>query len=186
MAAAILAAAVEILRGQPMPAELTRDSAGQPGRIGAMDPAEERRLAVDLFNETWRLMELEDRTADEDDRMLHMAHASRFHWGEVGTSVNRSRGEWQISRVYALLRRAEPALHHARRGLAICEANGTKDWDLAYAYESLARACAVAGDSGATRSWLERARAAAGDIADEEDRELLFSDLATIPGAARQ
>jgi hypothetical protein len=149
-----------------------------------MDAQEERRLAVDLFNEVWRLMELEDRTPDEDDRMLHMAHASRHHWGEVGTSVNRSRGEWQVSRVYTLLGRAEPALHHARRGLEICAANGTGDWDLAYAYESLARASAVAGDRQATNSWLDRARAAAADIADDEDRILLLDDLATIPGAA--
>ena len=45
------------------------------------------------------------------------ARASRFHWGEVGEPVNRVRGEWQCSRVYAVLGRAEPALWHARRCL---------------------------------------------------------------------
>jgi hypothetical protein len=113
--------------------------------------------------------------------MLHMAHASRYHWGECGTSVNRSRGEWQVSRVYALLGRGEPALHHAQRGLAICTANGIKDWDLAYAYESLARAAAVSGDAAAAGDWLAQARAATAEVEDEEDRELLLSDLATIP-----
>ena len=148
-----------------------------------MDKAAERQVAVDLFNEVWRLMELEDRRPDEDDRMLHMAHASRYHWGEVGTSVNRSRGEWQVSRVYALLGRGGPALYHARRGLEICEANGTKDWDLAYAYESLARAAAIAGDADASAAWLARAEAATAEVEEEEDRELLLSDLATIPRA---
>jgi hypothetical protein len=146
-----------------------------------VDKAVERQLAVDLFNEVWRLMELEDRQSDEDDRMVHLAHASRYHWGEVGTSVNRSRGEWQVSRVYALLGRGEPATHHARAGLAICEANGIKDWDLAYAYEALARAAAVSGDAAAATDWLAKARAATAEVADEEDRELLLSDLATIP-----
>ena len=145
-----------------------------------MEKAAQRQLAVDLFNEVWRLMELEDRQPEEDDRMVHMAHASRYHWGEVGTSVNRSRGEWQVSRVHALLGRGEPALHHARRGLEICEANGIKDWDLAYAYESLARAAAVSGDAAASAQWLERARTATAEVEDEEDRELLLSDLATI------
>ena len=42
--------------------------------------------------------------------MLHAAHASRFHWGEVGEPVNFARGEWQISRVYAVLGRPEPAI----------------------------------------------------------------------------
>jgi len=149
----------------------------------AVDKAAERQLAVDLFNEVWQLMELEDRRPDEDDKMLHMAHASRYHWGEVGTAVNRSRGEWQVSRVYALLGRGEPALYHARRGLEICQANGTKDWDLAYAYESLARAAAVAGDGPASQEWLAQARAATAEVEEDEDRELLLSDLATIPGA---
>jgi len=35
-----------------------------------------RQLGVDLFNETWRLME----TREDDDRMLHCAHASAYHW----------------------------------------------------------------------------------------------------------
>jgi hypothetical protein len=146
-----------------------------------MEKSAERQLAVDLFNEVWRLMELEDRQADEDDRMLHLAHASRYHWGEVGTSVNRSRGEWQVSRVYTLLGRSEPALWHARRGLAICEENGTKDWDLAYAYESLARAAATGGDGAGTAKWLALAVSATAEVAEDEDRELLQSDLATIP-----
>jgi len=58
-----------------------------------------RRLGVDLFNEVWRLMESRAkatlaaprigqagsaRVSDlDDDRMLHAAHASRFHWGEA-------------------------------------------------------------------------------------------------------
>jgi hypothetical protein len=146
-----------------------------------MDKTAERQLAAELFNEVWRMMELEDRGPDEDDRMLHLAHASRYHWGEVGTSVNRSRGEWQVSRVYTLLGRAEPAMFHARRGLQICRENGTEDWDLAYAYESLARAAAVGGDAAATAEWLARAQAATAEVEEDEDRELLLSDLATIP-----
>ena len=112
--------------------------------------------------------------------MLHAAHASRYHWIRAGTRVNAARGEWQCSRVYAVLRRPEPALWHARRVLEICEANGIGDWDLAFAYEALARASRVGGDAAATDRWLARAREAGALIAEPEDRELLFSDLATI------
>ena len=55
---------------------------------------DQRRMAIDLFNGVWRLLEKEDRTVEEDDRMLHMAHASRYHWEQVGTAANLSRGEW--------------------------------------------------------------------------------------------
>ncbi|WP_084713486.1 MerR family transcriptional regulator [Streptacidiphilus rugosus] len=147
--------------------------------------ADERRTAVDLFNGVWRLLEKEDRSVEDDDRMLHMAHASRYHWGEVGAPVNLSRGEWQCSRVYSVLGRAEPALHHARRGLEICQAHGIADFDLAFAYESLARAHAVAGDKDQARAWTEQALAAAEDIAEDEDRELVLTDLEAVPGQPR-
>ena len=146
---------------------------------------DERRTAVDLFNGVWRLLEKEDRSIEEDDRMLHMAHASRYHWGQIGAPVNLSRGEWQCSRVYSVLGRAEPALHHARRGLEICRAHGIGDWDLAYAYESLARAHAVAGDKDQARTWTEQALAAAEDIAEDEDRELVLTDLESVPAQPR-
>ncbi|PWJ47582.1 DNA-binding transcriptional regulator, MerR family [Quadrisphaera granulorum] len=145
----------------------------------------DRQLAVDLFNGVWRLMETEDRTPAQDDRMIHAAHASRYHWEQAGTAVNLARGEWQCSRVYAVLGRAEPALHHARRVLEICQENGIGDWDLAFAHEALARASAVANDDDAVRRHLADAQAAAEHIADPEDRALLESDLASIssPGA---
>ena len=79
-----------------------------------------------------------------------------------------------------MLGRAEPALWHARRCLAICEANGIGDWDIAFAFEALARASRVAGDAPGMERWLARAREAATAIRDPEDRELLLSDLATI------
>jgi hypothetical protein len=146
---------------------------------------DERRLAAQLFNGTWELMEKGDRTRADDDRMLHMAHASRYHWGQVGSPGNLARGEWQCSRVYALLQRPEPCLHHAQRVLDICREEGLSDFDLAFAYEALARGYAIAGQPLYAGLMTERALAAATDIADEEDRRLLLSDLETIPGQNR-
>lgn len=139
---------------------------------------EHRRLGVDLFNEVWRLLE----SREDDDRMLHAAHASRFHWGEAPECKpeNLARGEWQVSRVYTVLGRGEPAIWHAHRCLEHCEANGIGDWDLAYAYEALARAHAVAGNSEAGE-WKAKARAAGDAIADPEDREHFDEDYATLP-----
>jgi hypothetical protein len=55
------------------------------------------------------------------------------------------------------------------------------DWDLAAAHEALARASATAGDREGARRHVELARAALAAIADDEDREHIESDLATIP-----
>jgi DNA-binding transcriptional MerR regulator len=148
---------------------------------------DEPMLAKQLFNQTWRLMEQENRTRAEDDRMIHTAHASRYHWGQVPTATpaNFARGEWQVSRVYCVLGRAEPAMHHARRVLDICLENGIGDWDLAFAYEALARAAAVGGDQEAARGYTDKALAAVEAITEDEDRDLVLADLETIPGQPR-
>ena len=148
-----------------------------------IDPATRRKLAAELFNRTWALLETTDRTPEQDDEMLHCAHASRYHWGELAdvTPSNLARGEWQCARVYSGLGRAEPALWHARRCLAINEASGAGDWDIAAAYEAMARAHLTAGDLAATADWKARATAALDDIAEAEDREIIEGDLATLP-----
>lgn len=143
-------------------------------------PSEERRVAVSLFNGSWAVLERSDRTAADDLRLLHMAHASRFHWGEVGEPVNLARGEWMCSHVYAALGRAEPARFHADRSLEICEAEGIGDFDLAYAHEALARASRVAGDETTVVREARIARDLGDEIADPEDRERFLSDLADL------
>jgi DNA-binding transcriptional MerR regulator len=148
-------------------------------RVEAID---HRRLGVDLFNKTWTLIEKDDRTVEDDDELIHCAHASAYHWLHVGTQANRARSEWQCSRMYTVLGRAEPALHHARRCLEICEASpeALEDWDLPFAHEALARAHAVAGETDEARRHLERARELAAAVRDEDERGLLEADLATI------
>jgi DNA-binding transcriptional MerR regulator len=147
-----------------------------------LDREAHRQLGVDLFNKTWTLMEKESRTREEDDEMIHCAHASAYHWLQAGTAANRARSEWQCSRMYTVLHRAEPALHHAQRCLEICEASpeALEDWDLPFAHESLARAHALAGDTAPARRHLERARELAAAVTDEDDRTLIETDLATI------
>lgn len=146
-----------------------------------LDPTTRRKLAADLFNHTWTLLETERRTPEQDDEMLHAAHASRFHWGEVGEPVHLARGEWQCARVYSVLGRAEPALWHARRCLAIVEANRIADFDYAAACEAMARANVTAGDLVEAAAWKARAMAALDGIGDPDDREIVEGDLATLP-----
>jgi hypothetical protein len=61
---------------------------------------------------------------------------------------------WLISQVYAVLGRAGPAQHDARPVLDLCQEHGIGGFDLAFAYEALARAHAAAGDTGrAPPAW---------------------------------
>jgi hypothetical protein len=141
-----------------------------------------RKFAVDLFNYTWELLDKTNRTQEDDDTMLNAAHASRFHWEKAGGPLNLARGEWQVSRVYCVLKRSEPALYHARRCLEVCETNDIGDFDLAYAYEAMARACAIAEQADESRRFLAQAIEAGKAIVEEDDREIFEKDIQTIPG----
>lgn len=149
-----------------------------------LDAEQHRAAGIALFNYVWTLLENEARSDDQDVEMVHAVHASAYHWMQVGTPVNRVRSEWQCSRVYAVLGRAEPSLWHARKAQVICEREGIGDWDLGFVYEALARAHAVAGDEKESGRWLEQARNAAADIAEDDDRELLLADLESVPQGA--
>jgi hypothetical protein len=143
-----------------------------------------RRLGKELFNHVWTLLLVEDRTAEQVDEMIHDAHASASHWSRVGTLANRARSEWQIARVYSTLGRAEPALWHAQRCVALADeavrAGVADDWDVAASLEGLARAEATAGDRATAAVTVARARRALEAIADPEDRELIEKDLESI------
>jgi hypothetical protein len=141
---------------------------------------EERRLAATLFNHVWDLMEKPDRSAADDDEMLHGAHASRYHWGVVGEPVHRARGEWQCSRVYTVLGRFEPALHHAGRCLALAVQNGLGPFDLGAAHEALARSYRIVGDTAKVAEHVALGQAEATAITDPADRAVLDADLASL------
>lgn len=140
-----------------------------------------RKIAGDLFNYTWSLLDRKERSREEDEEMLHAAHASRYHWGQAGTPLNLSVGEWQISRVYSTLGRAEPALYHGRRSLEIARRSGLGRFYRAYAYEALARAAAVAGQRRDRNRYLREARRIGATVRSRDDRRMLLEDLATIP-----
>lgn len=148
----------------------------------ALDGDTHRRLGIDLFNKTWTLMEKEERTTHDDDEMLHCAHASAYHWLQVGTDANCARGEWQCSRVHAILGQPEGAIYHAVRCLAIVEESPEtmEEFDLPAAYEALARAHAVAGHSDEARRYVELGKTETAKIADEDDRAIIETDLSTI------
>lgn len=148
------------------------------------DAEEERhkKSAVDSFNLVWSLLGKKERTKEDDDRMVHAAHASRFHWGEIGTAVEIERGEWQVSRVYSVLHRAHSALYHAKRCLEICRQNDIGDFDIAFAYEAMARASMVEGEKSNCEHYMKLATEAGEQIKEKGDRNYFFSQLKTIPG----
>ena len=140
------------------------------------------KMAKSTFNETWDYIEKEERSKKDEDHMVHAAHTSRYHWQILvskgkGTPVNLQRGEWLLARVYTILKRAEPAIHHAKVCLEITEDNNIKDFDLAFAYEAMARASALAGNKIDLKKYYELAKHAGEKIKKKEDKNYFFEDF---------
>ncbi|HXH20235.1 MAG TPA: hypothetical protein VNJ07_14255 [Chitinophagales bacterium] len=145
------------------------------------EPAAHRKFAADCFNKIWPLLEKKDRTSDDNELLVHLAHASLYHWLQAGAPVNEQRGEWMLARVYTVLGDTAYSMHHAKRCLALTEKHGFRDFDLAYAYEAMARASALSHLPVECKKYLELARKAAEEIAEKEDRELFLNDLSSEP-----
>ncbi|ANC79106.1 hypothetical protein ABE65_020775 [Fictibacillus phosphorivorans] len=144
-----------------------------------------RKQAVENFNKTWDMIEKKDRTKKEDVEMIHTAHASRFHWGQIGEPLHFARGEWQLSRVYALLNMSESALFHGKHSLELCLENNITDFDLAFAYEALARAYLVKDDETSMEEYFALALQASQQIMKKEDKEYFISELNSIKLGSR-
>jgi hypothetical protein len=149
--------------------------------VSNVDDAVHRQLAAELFNAAWDLIEKPERQASESEAMIHMAHASRLHWGQVGGPLQWARGEWQLARVYALVGRSEPALFHAGRCLDLCQAHALGAFDRGFGYEALARAHAVAGHWEERERYASLAQREAEDVASDDERRWLAANVASIP-----
>jgi tetratricopeptide (TPR) repeat protein len=135
-----------------------------------------RETAKKCFNEAWDYLDKKNRDANDEQQMLHLAHAARYHRSFVGTAKNFAVGDWQISRVYAALNQSELALHFAKSALEIMQGNNLSEM-LCTGYEGMARAHAVAKDYPSAKDYVKKAREQLKKTTglDDEDRKI-YSD----------
>jgi len=116
-----------------------------------------RKIAAECFNSAWDYLEKQNRDPGDDQMMLNLAHASRYHWSLVGKPWNFTTGDWQIYRVYAALNQPDLALSFAKTALEISQKNNFSE-RLISAYEGMARAHAVAEEYLVAREFVNKAR----------------------------
>ncbi len=155
---------------------ISRRCTGLQVRIPRNEREFHRKVAAECFNRAWDLLERR-RSGGDDLQLLHLSHASRYHWGLIGTPRNRAIGEWQLSRVYSELGHPELALQCARACLTTCKDNGLTDI-LHTAYEAIARAHTAAQDYRSAERYLKAARRQLGGLSlDEDDRKVYLSQI---------
>jgi tetratricopeptide (TPR) repeat protein len=136
-----------------------------------------RKTAAESFNRAWDYLEKKNRTQEDDREMLTLAHASRYHWGQVGTRENQAVGEWQLSRIYADLGQQDLALRFAMASLSTCKVNNLLEI-MPSAYEGVARAYAAGGDSRKAERYLAKAREQLKTLTlDKDDRKIYLGQI---------
>lgn len=139
-------------------------------------------FSVECFNRAWNYIDKPVRTPEEDEEMIRLTLVSHWHWTQRSdcTPTNLSVGYWQTSRVYALLGQADNARRYGKLCLDISVSASLLPFYVAYAYEALARAEAIAGDYEQKAHYLKKARSTAEEMVDEESKKMLLDDLMTI------
>lgn len=134
--------------------------------------AADRWFAIEANNETWNWLYANE-TGDRVDPIIHVAHASLYHWRRIGGVINAARAASLVANVHSTVGNADLAIAFAQQCLDLTEEAGeeAQDWDIAFAQDSLARALAAAGDPGAA-DQRELARLAGDAIADPADKEV--------------
>ncbi len=154
-----------------------------------IDQANRRALAVGLYNHCWELLEIPDRTLEQDAELIHAAHASRYHWGEIRTpsAAVAGRVDVRAGLLGAKARRAGPlacaASARARRSRGCAAA---EEWDSAGHLRGDGPGI-VRGGRRTTQGPTGRrdAGALAAARASADDRQVIERDLATLAGVAR-
>lgn len=137
-------------------------------------------LAQRAFNDAWRLLDQGSLTREEEEEMLSASLTQRYHWYQVGRPRNQAIGDWQVSRVAAVLGYAELASRFGERSLALAREHDLGPFVTGFAHEAIARAAACVDDIATFTEHLDAARALLADVEDPEERETLEADLAEM------
>jgi hypothetical protein len=141
-----------------------------------------RKLAITYFNAAWDLIDQATRTPEQDRDMIGMALASRQHWMDAGgTDENLAVADWQVAHTASVAGFSKLALTFAQAAVERADSSDVPAWLKASTHEGLARAHAGTGDKVAYDREVAVTRALLETVADTEDRELVESQLASIP-----
>ena len=58
-----------------------------------MEKTEHRKIAVDCFNATWKVLDKENKTAEDQAEAILLAHTSLWHWMQYSEPIHFQRGE---------------------------------------------------------------------------------------------
>lgn len=138
-----------------------------------------RWFAIECNNEAWRLAEQGSRTPDENERMVHLAHAAALHWSAVGDDDTRARAWALLAQAHALAGNGALAVHYAALNMDFVKGRSSADWEIAFAQIIMSNALHANGQLEQHREYYELARTSGEAIADPEDKEIFMLTFST-------
>lgn len=140
-----------------------------------------RTVAMQCNNRAWALS-VQSRTPAEDLEMLTAAHTSAYHWGQIGTELQRMRATMLVAEVQALMGSGAMAFRLASE-MRDYFANrpDTPDWEHAFVHTIHAHAACAAGRLDEHRASYQQALLAIEGIADPEDRAIVMQTFTQVP-----
>lgn len=84
-------------------------------------PKAHRYFAVECNNQAWALVEAAELARAEIDQMIHLAHASCFHWLHAGDLLNHLRAQNLLASGYIKANLPTCAVRYAERCLELSE-----------------------------------------------------------------
>ncbi|HJU26852.1 MAG TPA: hypothetical protein VJ722_09265 [Rhodanobacteraceae bacterium] len=141
----------------------------------------QRRLASLANNRAWALAETSPRTPDEDEEMLHAAHAAMYFWKIVGKPGHHAHAALLLAHVYALLGLPNPAAHYLGKSLPWFLQNDCAPSELAFAHAIAANVASTERNAEAHAEHYAQAQAAAAQVTNPEERRIFEDTLRVIP-----
>ena len=141
----------------------------------------QRRLASQANNRAWSLAEALRRSPEEDEEMLHAAHAAMHFWKIIGKPSNHAHAAQLLAHVYALLKLPGPATHYLSKSLPYFLKNDCAPSELAFAHAVAANVASAEGNAEAYTKHYSQAQAIIAQVANPEERKILNATLRVIP-----
>lgn len=139
-----------------------------------------RYFAVECNNIAWSAAEADPSTRDHKS-LLNAAHASVFHWLQVGNELNKIRGFVLLAYVHALCGHGTLALEYAGAAREYYQGHPYEEWELAFACMIQALAAHVASDTALHRSSYSAAQEVLDAMPDGEEKEIVLRTWVNIP-----
>ncbi|HNV72613.1 MAG TPA: hypothetical protein PKO06_23090, partial [Candidatus Ozemobacteraceae bacterium] len=123
-----------------------------------------------------------DRSRDDTEIMLAMAHASFLHWQNRPDCKpeNLSIAYWLLARVHALAGHFEAARWYASKCLSYSSDKALAPFYIGYAHEAMCRAEKGLKETEAALGDLKLAEGQLEKVTDPEEKKLLADDLRSL------